>query len=85
MPDTPAHWRLETDADRVAWLTIDVQGAGANTLGSEVMRQLNDRLAEVEAALPPPVPATPNLRPGRPASDRSTSSASRAPGVGALA
>ena len=52
MPDTPAHWRLETDADRVAWLTIDVQGAGANTLGSEVMRQLNDRLAEVEAAKP---------------------------------
>jgi 3-hydroxyacyl-CoA dehydrogenase/enoyl-CoA hydratase/3-hydroxybutyryl-CoA epimerase len=52
MPDTSAHWRLETDADRVAWLTLDVQGASANTLGSEVMRQLNDRLAEIEAAGP---------------------------------
>jgi 3-hydroxyacyl-CoA dehydrogenase/enoyl-CoA hydratase/3-hydroxybutyryl-CoA epimerase len=52
MPNSPAHWRLETDADRVAWLTIDVQGASANTLGSEVMRQLNERLAEIEAAGP---------------------------------
>jgi 3-hydroxyacyl-CoA dehydrogenase/enoyl-CoA hydratase/3-hydroxybutyryl-CoA epimerase len=52
MSHTPAHWRLETDADGIAWLTLDQQGAGANTLGSAVMRELNDRLAEVEAARP---------------------------------
>jgi len=52
MSNHPAHWRLETDADGVAWLTLDQQGASANTLGSAVMRELNDRLAEVEAARP---------------------------------
>ncbi len=52
MTNAALHWRLATDADRIAWLTLDVQGAGANTLGSEVMRQLNDRLAEIEAARP---------------------------------
>jgi len=52
MPSSPAHWRLETDADGVGWLTLDQQGAGANTLGSAVMAELNDRLAEVEAARP---------------------------------
>ncbi|HEY7753768.1 MAG TPA: 3-hydroxyacyl-CoA dehydrogenase NAD-binding domain-containing protein [Steroidobacteraceae bacterium] len=52
MSHQPAHWRLETDADGVAWLTLDQQGASANTLGSVVMRELNDRLAEVEAARP---------------------------------
>jgi 3-hydroxyacyl-CoA dehydrogenase/enoyl-CoA hydratase/3-hydroxybutyryl-CoA epimerase len=52
MSNQPAHWRLETDADGVAWLTLDQQGASANTLGSAVMRELNDRLADVEAARP---------------------------------
>jgi len=52
MPNASGHWRLETDADQVAWLTMDVQGASANTLGSAVMRELNDRLAEIEAARP---------------------------------
>jgi 3-hydroxyacyl-CoA dehydrogenase/enoyl-CoA hydratase/3-hydroxybutyryl-CoA epimerase len=52
MSNQPAHWRLETDADGIAWLTLDQQGASANTLGSAVMRELNDRLADVEAARP---------------------------------
>jgi 3-hydroxyacyl-CoA dehydrogenase/enoyl-CoA hydratase/3-hydroxybutyryl-CoA epimerase len=52
MPDTPSHWRLETDPERIAWLTMDVQGASANTLGTDVMRQLDERIAEVEAARP---------------------------------
>jgi 3-hydroxyacyl-CoA dehydrogenase/enoyl-CoA hydratase/3-hydroxybutyryl-CoA epimerase len=52
MSNQPAHWRLETDADGVAWLTLDQQGASANTLGSAVMRELNDRLADVETARP---------------------------------
>jgi len=52
MSNSQAHWRLETDADGVAWLTLDQQGASANTLGSAVMRELNERLAEVESGKP---------------------------------
>ena len=52
MSNSKADWRLEKDVDGVAWLTLDQQGASANTLGSAVMRGLNDRLAEVEAARP---------------------------------
>ncbi len=46
------HWRLETDSDRIAWLTFDLQGSGTNTLGSAPMRELNERLAEIEASRP---------------------------------
>jgi 3-hydroxyacyl-CoA dehydrogenase/enoyl-CoA hydratase/3-hydroxybutyryl-CoA epimerase len=52
MTEQRVHWRLETDKDQVAWLTFDQQGAGTNTLGSEVMGQLNARLAEIEHATP---------------------------------
>ncbi|MGH8244146.1 MAG: enoyl-CoA hydratase-related protein, partial [Steroidobacteraceae bacterium] len=52
MPGTSEHWRLETDADRIAWLDFDLAGSGTNTLGSVPMRELNDRLAEIEAAKP---------------------------------
>ncbi len=46
------HWRLETDPDRIAWLTFDLQGSSTNTLGSAPMHALNDRLAEIEASGP---------------------------------
>jgi 3-hydroxyacyl-CoA dehydrogenase/enoyl-CoA hydratase/3-hydroxybutyryl-CoA epimerase len=46
------HWRLETDPDRIAWLTFDLQGSSANTLGSTPMQELNDRLADIEASGP---------------------------------
>ncbi len=52
MPGTSGHWRLETDADHIAWLDFDLAGSGTNTLGSAPMRELNDRLAEIEAAKP---------------------------------
>ncbi|MFZ2507651.1 MAG: enoyl-CoA hydratase-related protein, partial [Steroidobacteraceae bacterium] len=52
MTEQRAHWRLETDKDQVAWLTLDQQGSGTNTLGSEVMGQLDSMLAEVERADP---------------------------------
>ncbi len=52
MSSPPQHWRLETDADGIAWLTFDLQGSKTNTLGSAAMRGLNDRLAEIEAANP---------------------------------
>jgi 3-hydroxyacyl-CoA dehydrogenase / enoyl-CoA hydratase / 3-hydroxybutyryl-CoA epimerase len=46
------HWRLETDGERIAWLTFDLQGGSANTLGSEPMTELNDRLTEVASSAP---------------------------------
>jgi 3-hydroxyacyl-CoA dehydrogenase/enoyl-CoA hydratase/3-hydroxybutyryl-CoA epimerase len=52
MSSNSQHWRLETDADRIAWLAFDLQGGSTNTLGSAAMRELNERIAEVEAANP---------------------------------
>jgi 3-hydroxyacyl-CoA dehydrogenase/enoyl-CoA hydratase/3-hydroxybutyryl-CoA epimerase len=52
MTSPPQHWRLETDADRVAWLTFDLAGSGTNTLGSQPMRELDGLLREIEAAQP---------------------------------
>ena len=52
MTEQRAHWRLEIDNAGVALLTLDQQGSGTNTLGSEVMGQLNARLAEIERAQP---------------------------------
>ena len=42
MPSPPQHWRLETDADGIAWLTFDLQGSSTNTLGSAPMRELDE-------------------------------------------
>jgi 3-hydroxyacyl-CoA dehydrogenase / enoyl-CoA hydratase / 3-hydroxybutyryl-CoA epimerase len=47
-----AHWHLKTDADGVAWLTLDKAGASANSLSREVMEELNAALAKLESALP---------------------------------
>ncbi len=52
MTTPPQHWRLETDANRVAWLTFDLAGSSTNTLGSQPMRELDALLREVEAAQP---------------------------------
>ncbi len=52
MSGSPQHWRLEYDPDRIAWLTFDLQGSGTNTLGSAAMRQLDDRVAEIESSHP---------------------------------
>src|SRR6188472_3532469 len=46
------HWRLETDADGIAWLIFDLQGSSTNTLGSAPMQELNERLTEIEASKP---------------------------------
>ncbi|MDD3327231.1 MAG: 3-hydroxyacyl-CoA dehydrogenase NAD-binding domain-containing protein [Zoogloea sp.] len=36
----PQHWKLERDADGIAWATLDVAGSSTNTLGSAVMAEL---------------------------------------------
>jgi 3-hydroxyacyl-CoA dehydrogenase/enoyl-CoA hydratase/3-hydroxybutyryl-CoA epimerase len=52
MPIPSKHWRLETDTGGVATLTFDLQGASTNTLGSEPMRELGERIAEIESTGP---------------------------------
>ena len=53
MASPSLHWRLETDADGIAWLTFDLQGSSANTLGSAPMQRTRTiAWREIEAAKP---------------------------------
>ncbi len=53
MDDTTAvHFRLETDADNIAWLHIDKAGAGTNVLGTEVLRELDRHLQAIATQTP---------------------------------
>jgi len=45
-------WRLERDADGIAWLTFDKAGASTNTLSADVLEQLRAILSELAAAPP---------------------------------
>jgi len=54
MSETPsqANWRIERDADGIAWLAFDKAGASTNVLSGAVMQELGARLKEL-AATPP--------------------------------
>ena len=54
MAETPSqsNWRIEQDADGIAWLCFDKAGASTNVLSGEVMRELGQRLAELERLKP---------------------------------
>jgi len=52
MTDDRRNTTLSIDAESIAWLTLDCRDATANTLGREVMTELDARLAEVEQARP---------------------------------
>lgn len=52
MSETPGHWKLRIDDEAIAWLSLDRQNASANTLGREVMEQLDRCLARIEQARP---------------------------------
>ena len=45
-------WRLERDADHIAWLTLDKPGSSANVLSRAVLEELNGLLAGLERELP---------------------------------
>lgn len=47
-----AHWRLQTDADGVAWLIIDKANAAVNSLSREVMEELDAILVALAKAPP---------------------------------
>ncbi len=46
------HFKLTRDADGVAWLLFDREGASANTLSADLIEELDKVLAELEAQRP---------------------------------
>jgi 3-hydroxyacyl-CoA dehydrogenase/enoyl-CoA hydratase/3-hydroxybutyryl-CoA epimerase len=52
MPTQYKHWRIETDADRIAWLVFDKAGSATNTLSTEALEEFDRALDEVSAAKP---------------------------------
>ncbi|CAB3636793.1 3-hydroxyacyl-CoA dehydrogenase NAD-binding domain-containing protein [Achromobacter pestifer] len=50
--DTLSHWRLERDADGLAWLTFDRAGSAVNALSADTMTELAVVLDALDAALP---------------------------------
>src|SRR5262245_65477735 len=51
-------WTLEVDAERIAWLTLDVRAAAVNSLSRKVIADLDARLAEIERSRPSGVAVT---------------------------
>src|ERR1700691_893470 len=52
MSETFKHWRIERDADNVAWLIFDRAGQTANTFTVEVLEELSRALDELDRARP---------------------------------
>ncbi len=46
------HWKLETDADNLAWLWFDREGSATNTFSSEALRELGQAIDHLKA-MPP--------------------------------
>jgi 3-hydroxyacyl-CoA dehydrogenase / enoyl-CoA hydratase / 3-hydroxybutyryl-CoA epimerase len=45
-------WKLELDADRIAWLTCDIPGTSTNVLSASVLKELAGKLTEIAAIKP---------------------------------
>lgn len=48
----PSSWKIDIDADRVAWLTCDVPGTSTNVLSAAVIKDLSAALSEIAAQKP---------------------------------
>lgn len=46
------HWTLSFDLDGIAWLELDRQGESVNSLGTEVLEELDGLIAQLEAEHP---------------------------------
>jgi len=46
------HWKLTRDADGIAWLAFDREGATTNTFSSEVLRELRQAIEQVRLVQP---------------------------------
>ena len=49
MTDTAPAWKLERDAEGIAWLTLDKPNTSANVLSAAVLAELNEHLARPRA------------------------------------
>jgi 3-hydroxyacyl-CoA dehydrogenase / enoyl-CoA hydratase / 3-hydroxybutyryl-CoA epimerase len=47
--DAVSCWKLEVDADRIAWLTCDIPGTSTNVLSASVLNELAGKLTEIAA------------------------------------
>ena len=45
-------WSLEIDAERIGWLTCDLEGATTNVLSGTVVRELAAKIGEISALRP---------------------------------
>jgi len=50
--DSVSCWKLEVDADRIAWLTCDIPGTSTNVLSASVLNELAGKLTEIAAIKP---------------------------------
>lgn len=57
-----AHWRLQTEADGVAWLVIDKANAAVNSLSREVMEELDALLTTLTRSPPKALVLTSNKK-----------------------
>src|SRR6266571_2235948 len=49
---TLRHWKLDSDGDGLAWLTLDRAGVSINSLSAEVLAELHSALSNLAAAPP---------------------------------
>jgi 3-hydroxyacyl-CoA dehydrogenase/enoyl-CoA hydratase/3-hydroxybutyryl-CoA epimerase len=52
MANNYKNWKLETDRDKLVWLSFDKQGASTNTLSQEVLAELDAAFDEARALAP---------------------------------
>jgi 3-hydroxyacyl-CoA dehydrogenase / enoyl-CoA hydratase / 3-hydroxybutyryl-CoA epimerase len=52
MANNYKHWKLETDRDKLVWLSFDKQGTSTNTLSQEAVDELGAALDEARALAP---------------------------------
>src|SRR5262245_5863883 len=45
-------WKMERDAEGIAWLTLDKPGSSTNVLGQAIIEELGKHLDELEANVP---------------------------------
>jgi 3-hydroxyacyl-CoA dehydrogenase/enoyl-CoA hydratase/3-hydroxybutyryl-CoA epimerase len=50
--NTPSAWKMERDAEGIAWLTLDKPGTSTNTLSQAVLAELGGLLDQIAAAPP---------------------------------
>jgi 3-hydroxyacyl-CoA dehydrogenase/enoyl-CoA hydratase/3-hydroxybutyryl-CoA epimerase len=50
--DAASSWKLEVDAERIAWLTCDIPGGSTNVLSASVLKELSAKLTEIGSLKP---------------------------------